>query len=71
MKRTVGKLVKTMALKNAETCAVYFEQFRERQKVNRYRRIYKEIDMTLPASLLPYIALNRELESLVDQDGFA
>ncbi|WP_228778879.1 NAD-glutamate dehydrogenase domain-containing protein [Methylobacter sp. BlB1] len=71
MQRTVGKLVKTMALKNAETCAAYFEQPRERQKVNRYRRIYKEIDMTLPASLLPYIALNRELESLVNQDGSA
>ncbi|WP_027158276.1 NAD-glutamate dehydrogenase domain-containing protein [Methylobacter luteus] len=69
MKQTVGRLIKTMALKNAETCAAYFEQSREKQKLNRYRRIYKDIDMTLPTSLLPYIALNRELEGLVNQNG--
>jgi glutamate dehydrogenase len=71
MKRTVGKLTKVMALGNVETCAAYFEQPSEKQKLNRYRRIYKEIDMTLPTSLLPYIALNTELESLVSQDGFS
>ncbi|WP_036252819.1 NAD-glutamate dehydrogenase domain-containing protein [Methylobacter sp. BBA5.1] len=66
MKRTVGKLVKAMAAEKTETCTAYFEQPREKQKVNRYRRIYLEINAVPPLNLLPYIALNRELESLVN-----
>jgi glutamate dehydrogenase len=66
MKQVIGQVIKDILGSKAETCADYFEQPDEKPKINRYRRIYQDINSTLPASLFPYIALAKELEHLVD-----
>ena len=65
MKRIIGLLIKTFCQAN-QTCADYFDLPGEKQKINRYRRIYQEINNVLPVNLLPYIALTKELENLVN-----
>jgi len=66
MKRVIGLVIKGILASKAETCADYFEQPDEHYKINRYRRIYQEINSALPVNLFPYIALTKELERLVD-----
>ncbi|MFA6051000.1 MAG: NAD-glutamate dehydrogenase domain-containing protein [Methylobacter sp.] len=66
MKRMAGLAVKAILASKAETCADYFDQPIEKQKISRYRRIYQEINNVLPTNLLPYIALTKELEILVN-----
>ncbi|MDO9423340.1 MAG: NAD-glutamate dehydrogenase [Methylobacter sp.] len=66
MKRVTGRVLKAILANKAETCADYFEQQDQKQKINRYRRIYQEINNRLPVNLFPYIALTKELENLVD-----
>ncbi|MDO9269988.1 MAG: NAD-glutamate dehydrogenase [Methylobacter sp.] len=66
MKRVIGQVIKDILASKAETCADYFEQPDEKHKINRYRRIYQEINSTVPVNLFPYIALTKELEHLVD-----
>jgi len=66
MKRVIGRVIKGILASKAETCADYFEQPDEHYKINRYRRIYQEINSAVPVNLFPYIALTKELEHLVD-----
>ncbi|WP_340123157.1 NAD-glutamate dehydrogenase domain-containing protein [Methylobacter svalbardensis] len=69
MKRVTARVLKAILANEAETCADYFEQQDQQQKINRYRRIYQEINSRLPVNLFPYIALTKELENLVDGDS--
>lgn len=66
MKRMTGLVIKAILSSKAETCADYFDLPGEKQKISRYRRIYQEINNVLPVNLLPYIALTKELEILID-----
>jgi glutamate dehydrogenase len=66
MKRMTGLVIKAILSSKAETCAHYFDLPDEKQKISRYRRNYQEINNVLPVNLLPYIALTKELEILVN-----
>ncbi len=66
IKRIIGLLINNILLSKSSTCADYFDLPPEKQKINRYRRIYQEINTVLPVNLLPYIALTKELEKLVN-----
>jgi glutamate dehydrogenase len=66
MKQVIGQVVKDIRASKAETCADYFGQPDEKHKINRYRRIYQEINSTPPVNLFPYIVLVKELEQLVE-----
>ena len=68
MKRITGILIKNILLSKLSTCAEYFDLLSEKQKINRYRRIYQEINNVLPVNLLPYIVLTKELWKLVDDN---
>jgi glutamate dehydrogenase len=65
IKRIIGLLINNILSNKSSTCAEYFDLPSEQQKINRYRRIYQEINTVQPVNLLPYIALARELEKLV------
>jgi len=65
IKRIIGKLINNILLSKPSTCAGYFDLPSEKQKINRYQRIYQDINTVLPVNLMPYIALAKELEKLV------
>ncbi|MDD5461356.1 MAG: NAD-glutamate dehydrogenase [Methylococcales bacterium] len=67
MKRITGILIKNI-LSKLSTCDDYFDLPSEKQKINRYRHIYQQVNIALPLNLLPYIALTKELGKLVDDD---
>jgi glutamate dehydrogenase len=69
VKRVVGRVIKAILASKLETCADYFEQPDQQDKVSRYRRVYQEINSGLPVNLFPYIALTKELGRLVDGAG--
>ncbi len=66
MKRVVGRVIKAILASKFETCADYFDQPDQQDKISRYRCVYQEINSGLPVNLFPYIALAKELERLVD-----
>ncbi len=66
MKRVIGRVIKGILASKAETCAEYFDQPDQQNKISRYRSDYQEVNSVLPVSLFPYIALAKELERLVD-----
>jgi glutamate dehydrogenase len=66
MKRVVGLVIKGILASKAQTCADYFDRPDQQPKINRYWRIYQEINNALPVNLFPYIALAKELGHLVD-----
>ena len=66
IKRIIGLLINNILLSKSETCSGYFDLLPEKQKINRYQRIYQEIKSVLPVNLMPYIALTKELEKLVE-----
>ena len=66
MERVTGQLLKKILLSQPETCADYVERQIEKQRVRQYRRLYQEINSTQAGVLLPYVALIRALESLID-----
>jgi glutamate dehydrogenase len=66
MERVTGQLLKKILLSQLKTCADYFELQIEKQRVKQYRRVYQEINSTQPGVLLPYVALIRALESLIE-----
>ena len=68
IKRIISLLINAILSSNSPTCAVYFDVQSEKQKINRYRRVYQEITTVLPVNLMPYIALTKELEKLVKSD---
>ncbi|MGZ8191534.1 MAG: NAD-glutamate dehydrogenase domain-containing protein, partial [Methylococcaceae bacterium] len=68
IKRIIGLLINAILLSKSSTCAGYFDLLPEKQKINRYRRVYQEINTVLPVNLMPYIALTKELEKLVVPD---
>ncbi len=66
MKRAISIAIKNIFANKVETCDDYFDQPDQKHKINRYRRVYQEINNTLPVNLFPYIALIKELKYLVD-----
>jgi glutamate dehydrogenase len=68
IKRITGLLINNILLSKSSTCAGYFDLLTEKQKINRYQRIYQEINTVLPVNLMPYIALAKELEKLVESN---
>ncbi len=68
IKRIIGLLINNILLSKSSTCAGYFDLLPEKQKINRYQRIYQEINTVLPVNLMPYIALTKELEKLVESN---
>jgi glutamate dehydrogenase len=68
IKRITGQLIKNILSSKSSTCAGYFGLLPEQQKIDRYRRIYQEINSILPVNLMPYIALTKELEKLVESN---
>ena len=65
IKRIVGSLLNKLLLSKASSCLEYFELPSEKQKINRYRRVYQEINTALPANLMPYLVLTKALEQLL------
>ena len=65
IKRIIGMMINNILIGKFSTCSEYFELPSERQKLNRYQRIYQEINTVLPVNLMPYIVLTKELERLV------
>jgi len=67
MKSMTGCVLKCILSSQAATCSDYFELPVEKRKLNRYRHVYQEISAVLPVTLLPYIVLSKELDSLVER----
>ncbi len=65
MQNSTRLILKTMLLNRAQSCADYFALPTEQTKINRYRRVYQDINAALPVNLLPYIVLNKALARLV------
>ena len=70
IKRIIGMLINNILSSQSSTCAEYFDMLSEKQKINRYQRIYQEINSVSPVNLMPYIALAKELEKLITQASF-
>jgi glutamate dehydrogenase len=68
LKRLTGFVIKQILANKAATCAEFFELPAQKQKINRYRRLYQEIINSVPVNLLPYVVLSKELERLVDSE---
>jgi glutamate dehydrogenase len=66
IKRLIGLLITNILLSNSLSTADYFELPLQKQKINRYLHIAQEIKTILPVNLIPYIALSKELERLVE-----
>jgi glutamate dehydrogenase len=65
IKRITGLLLNNILLSKLSACVDYFNLPSEKQKINRYQRVYQEIKSVLPINLMPYIALIKELEKLL------
>jgi glutamate dehydrogenase len=66
IKHLTGRLVKNVLQSQSVDCADYFALPRMNQKINRYQRLYQEINNQLPVNLLPYIVLIKELAKLLE-----
>jgi glutamate dehydrogenase len=66
IKQIKGHMLKVVLASKAQTCVDYFEQSEQKSKINRYRRVYQEINNSIPVNLFPYIALVRELKQWVE-----
>lgn len=67
MKNATGRLVRIILSNKAASCSGYFESADKKQKLNRYRHIYQEIGALSSQTLLPYIALGKELDALLER----
>ena len=65
MKQLIGQAVKAIQAGQAATCTDYFNRPDQALKINRYRRIYQDVNNRLPVNLLPYLVLLKELGRLV------
>jgi glutamate dehydrogenase len=68
MQRITGRLLKKILLSQVKASAEYFGLPVEKQRVKQYRRVYLEIQNAPPINLLPYVALIRALENLVEDN---
>ncbi|MGR9085791.1 MAG: NAD-glutamate dehydrogenase domain-containing protein [Gammaproteobacteria bacterium] len=71
MKRMTGHIVRQMLSKSVQDCAAYFDLPEERQRINRYRRIYQKIVRVIPANVFSFLVLYKELENLGLKTGRA
>ena len=69
MRRTTGQILWQILSSQLETCTDYLELKVEKQRIRQYRRIYQETQNTSPRVLLPYVALIRVLENLIEGSG--
>ncbi len=65
IKHNIGLLINNIFLNKSSTCAEYFNLPSEKQKIDRYRRIYQDINTVMPATLPPFIVLVKELGKLL------
>ncbi|MFU8788446.1 MAG: NAD-glutamate dehydrogenase domain-containing protein [Methylobacter sp.] len=65
IKQLIGQAVKAMQAGRAATCTDYFSRPEQAPKINRYRRIYQDVNNRLPVNVLPYIVLTKELARLL------
>jgi glutamate dehydrogenase len=62
-----GRLVVDRLQSGAGTCAEYFNAAARLQKYQRYKHVCQETYNALPANLLPYTVLSKELENLLER----
>ena len=65
-KGIVGQLIAELVRSGKKNCAEYLAEPGNKHHFDRYQRVYQEINSSLPIRLLPYIALGKELEKLVE-----
>lgn len=64
IKHAISRVIKNIVADGFTTCADYFSRPAQKQKIIPYQRILQDISNALPASLLPYVVLAKELEKL-------
>ncbi|MGR9073028.1 MAG: NAD-glutamate dehydrogenase domain-containing protein, partial [Gammaproteobacteria bacterium] len=67
MKLAAGKLVGKIFDSGFENCAGFFEAVERRRKTSQYQRLCKQLCVSPPAALLPYVSIVRELERLLER----
>ena len=65
MKIIIGKLVINMLESGQKFCSDYLTIPDRKRHLNGYQQVYKEIKITKPPGLLPYIALEKKLKNLL------
>ena len=65
IKQTLSRLVLDLFTSDSRDCSTFFALPENKQKTFRYQRLLQEICSTAPGSLLPYLTLNKALESMV------
>jgi glutamate dehydrogenase len=64
--RFEGQLLKEMLSTQTGTCADYFELPINKRRLNKYQRVYFEIENSVPNVLTPYVILIRALKNLLE-----
>ena len=67
LQKMCGKLIKAMLQQDAASCADYFNNPARKPYYDRYQRVFQEVNNAEPSGLMPYIALSRELENLLNK----
>ncbi|MEQ1559079.1 MAG: NAD-glutamate dehydrogenase domain-containing protein [Methyloglobulus sp.] len=67
MHRAIALLISDIVRSNSLTCTDYFNTHIEKQnRLERYRQLYQEVMAILPINILPYIALIKTLQRLLE-----
>ncbi|NOT12578.1 MAG: NAD-glutamate dehydrogenase [Methylococcaceae bacterium] len=67
IKQLTARIVRHVLECSASSSADYFSIASRRQNINRYQRIYQDIKLAQPVSLLPYIVLIRALQRIAER----
>jgi glutamate dehydrogenase len=68
MKNAIGHIIKRCLSNGVKNYADYLNASAEKNKMNRYKRIYQDLDNEIPINLLPYVVLAKELGVLANHD---
>lgn len=63
-----GHLVKDILATKSLSCAGYFDSSGDKRVINRYKQMYKEVMSVSSVSLLPYVALTKAMQGLVESN---
>ncbi|MEQ1547000.1 hypothetical protein, partial [Methyloglobulus sp.] len=67
MQQAIVLLISNIVRSNSLSCADYFDTHTETQnRIERYRQLYQEVMAILPVNILPYIALIKTLQRLLE-----
>ncbi len=67
MQQATVLLISNIVRSNSLSCADYFDTHTETQnRLERYRQLYREVMAILPVNILPYIALIKTLQRLLE-----